>query len=173
MAYEAPTIERVRERFTALRNPLAFFDGPAGTQVPDSVIQAVSVYLQAANANLGGAFVTSRMSDGVVDAARVAASEFLGAYADEVIFGANSTSLNFALSRTVAREWGPGDEVVATKLDHDANISPWLELAHDRGISVQLCDFDGDGRLDLDHLRSLVSERTRVVAFPWASNAIG
>ena len=137
------------------------------------MIQAITVYLQAANANLGGAFVTSRMSDGVVDAARVAASEFLGAYADEVIFGANSTSLNFALSRTVAREWGPGDEVVATKLDHDANISPWLELAHDKGITVQLCDFDDEGRLDLDHLRSLVSERTRVLAFPWASNAIG
>jgi len=90
-----------------------------------------------------------------------------------VIFGANSTSLNFALSRTVAREWRAGDEVVATKLDHDANISPWLELAHDKGIVVHLCEFDGDGRLDLDHLRSLVGERTRVVAFPWASNALG
>ena len=103
----------------------------------------------------------------------MAASELLGVYADEVIFGANTTSLNFTLSRTVAREWGPGDEVVATKLDHDANISPWLELAHDKGITVHLCDFDGEGRLDLDHLRSLVSERTRVVAFPWASNALG
>jgi len=173
MAYQAPTIESVREQFTALRNPLVFFDGPAGTQVPDSVIQAVMVYMQAANANLGGAFVTSKMSDGVVDAARVAASELLGAYADEIIFGANTTSLNFALSRTVSREWGAGDEVVVTKLDHDANVSPWLELAHDKGITVHLCDFDGDGRLDLDHLRSLVNERTRVVAFPWASNALG
>ena len=108
MAYQAPTIESVRERFTALRNPLAFFDGPAGTQVPDSVIQAISVYLQAANANLGGAFMTSKMSDGVVDAARVAASELLGAYADEVIFGANTTSLNFALSRTVGARVGRG-----------------------------------------------------------------
>src|SRR5262245_17245371 len=174
MAYQAaPTIESVRERFTALRNPLVFFDGPAGTQVPDSVIEAITVYLQAANANVGGAFVTSRMTDGVVDAARVAASELLGAYADEVIFGANSTTLNFALSRTVARDWGAGDEVVVTKLDHDANISPWLELAHDRGIAVHLCDFDDEGRLDLDHLRSLVGGRTRVVAFPWASNALG
>jgi cysteine desulfurase family protein (TIGR01976 family) len=173
MAHRPPTIENVRERFTALRSPLAFFDGPAGTQVPDSVIDAISAYLQAANANLGGAFVTSKMSDGVVDAARVAASELLGVYADEVIFGANSTSLNFALTRTVAREWAAGDEVVVTKLDHDANISPWLELAHDQGIVVHLCDFDGEGRLDLDHLHSLVSERTRVVAFPWASNAIG
>ena len=145
----------MRERFTALRNPLAFFDGPAGTQVPDSVIEAIAAYLQAANANLGGAFATSKMSDGVVDAARVAASELLGAYADEVIFGANMTTLNFALTRTAAREWSAGDEVVATKLDHDANISPWLELAHDKGITVHLCDFDGEGRLDLDHLRSL------------------
>src|SRR3954469_5508480 len=173
MAARPTTIESVREQFTALRNPLAFFDGPGGTQVPDAVIQAVAVYLQAANANLGGAFVTSKMSDAVVDAARVAASELLGAYADQVIFGANTTTLNFALTRTVAREWGSGDEVVATKLDHDANISPWLELAHDKGITVQLCDFDGEGRLDLDHLRSLVGERTRVVAFPWASNALG
>ena len=173
MAYQAPTIESVREQFTALRNPLAFFDGPAGTQVPDSVIQAISVYLQAANANLGGTFATSKMSDAVVDAARVAASELLGAYADEVIFGANTTTLNFALTRTVAREWSAGDEVVVTKLDHDANISPWLELAHDKGIVVHLCEFDGEGRLDLDHLRSLVGERTRVVAFPWASNALG
>jgi cysteine desulfurase family protein (TIGR01976 family) len=173
MAYQAPTIDSVREKFTALRNPLVFFDGPAGTQVPDSVIQAIAVYLQAANANLGGTFVTSKMSDGVVDAARVAASEFLGAYADEVIFGANATSLNFALTRTVAREWRAGDEVVVTKLDHDANIAPWLELAHDKGIVVHFCEFDGEGRLDLDHLRSLVGERTRVVAFPWASNALG
>jgi cysteine desulfurase family protein (TIGR01976 family) len=90
-----------------------------------------------------------------------------------VIFGTNTTSLEFALSRTVARGWGPGDEVVATKLDHDANISPWLELAHDKGIAVHLCDFDGEGRLDLDELGSLVNERTRVVAFPWASNALG
>src|SRR4051794_8313252 len=126
MVYRPPTIESVRERFTALRNPQVFFDGPAGTQVPDSVIDAITAYLQAANANLGGAFLTSKMSDGLVDAARVAASELLGAYADEVIFGANATTLNFALSRTVAREWGPGDEVIATKLDHDANIAPWL-----------------------------------------------
>src|SRR3954452_11776763 len=144
MAAQPTTIESVREQFTALRNPLVFFDGPAGTQVPDSVIQAISVYLQAANANQGGTFVTSQMTDAVVDAARVAASEFLGAYADEVIFGANATTLNFALTRTVAREWGSSDEVVVTKLDHDANISPWLELAHDRGITVRVCEFDGE-----------------------------
>ncbi len=90
-----------------------------------------------------------------------------------MIFGANMTSLNFALSRTVARDWQPGDEVVVTKLDHDANISPWLELAEDRGIVVHLCELDAECRLDLDHLRSLLTDRTRVVAFPWASNAVG
>jgi cysteine desulfurase family protein (TIGR01976 family) len=173
MAYGASTVDEVRERFTALNSPITFFDGPAGTQVPDSVIEAVSTYLQAANANLGGAFVTSKMSDGVVNSARVAASELLGVYADEVIFGPNSTTLNFALSRTAARAWSPGDEVIATRLDHDANISPWLELAHDKGLTVHLCEFDEECRLDLDHLRSLLSERTRVVAFPWASNAVG
>jgi cysteine desulfurase family protein (TIGR01976 family) len=173
MAHRPPTIENVRERFTALRSPLAFFDGPGGTQVPDSVIQAIGAYLQAANANLGGAFVTSKVSGDLVDSARAAASELLGAATDEVIFGPNMTTLNFALSRTVARDWQAGDEVVVTKLDHDANIAPWLELAHDRGIVVRFCDLDGECRLDLDHLHSLLSERTRVVAFPWASNAVG
>jgi cysteine desulfurase family protein (TIGR01976 family) len=173
MAHRPPTIELVRERFTALRAPIAFFDGPGGTQVPDSVIQAISAYLQAANANLGGAFVTSKVSDDLVDSARQAASEFLGAATDEVIFGANMTTLNFALSRTAAREWEAGDEVVVTKLDHDANISPWLELAHDIGLVVRFCDLDAECRLDLDHLRSLLSDRTRVVAFPWAANSVG
>jgi cysteine desulfurase family protein (TIGR01976 family) len=173
VAQRPPTIENVRERFTALRAPVAFFDGPGGTQVPDSVIQAISAYLQAANANLGGAFVTSKVSGDLVASARQAASEFLGVATDEVIFGQNMTTLNFALSRTVARQWRAGDEVVVTKLDHDANISPWLELADDKGLVVRFCDLDAECRLDLDHLRSLLSERTRVVAYPWASNAVG
>jgi cysteine desulfurase family protein (TIGR01976 family) len=173
VAHRPPTIENVRERFTALRSPLVFFDGPGGTQVPDSVIQAISAYLQAANANLGGAFVTSKVSDELVDSARAAASELLGAATDEVIFGANMTTLNFALTRTAGREWQAGDEVVVTKLDHDGNISPWLELAHDKGLKIQFCELDAGCRLDLDHLRSLLSGRTRVVAFPWASNAVG
>jgi cysteine desulfurase family protein (TIGR01976 family) len=153
--------------------PLAFFDGPGGTQVPDSVIEAISDYLRSANANLGGAFETSRASDEVVASARSAAADFLGGTADEVIFGANMTTLNFALSRTAARDWQAGDEVIVTRLDHDANIAPWLELARDRDLVVRSCELDGGCRLDLDHLRSLLSERTRVVAFPWASNAVG
>jgi cysteine desulfurase family protein (TIGR01976 family) len=168
-----PTIEAVRRRFRALAVPLAFFDGPGGTQCPDSVIEAVSGYLLTSNANLGGAFITSQVSAEVVAAARAAASDLLGAAPDEVVFGANMTSLNFALTRTAGRDWDAGDEVIVTRLDHDANIAPWLELAADRRLEVRFCEIDDDCRLDLDHLRSLLSPRTRVVAFPWASNAVG
>ncbi len=167
------TIEAVRERFHALNVPLAFFDGPAGTQCPDSVIEAVSGYLLTANANAGGRFLTSMVTDDVIASARSAASDLLGVHTDEVIFGPNMTTLNFALSRTAARDWRAGDEVVVTGLDHDANVSPWLELAADKGLEVHVAALDEGCRLDLDHLRSLVGERTRVVAFPWASNAVG
>jgi cysteine desulfurase family protein (TIGR01976 family) len=167
------TIEAVRDRFHTLNVPLAFFDGPAGTQCPDSVIEAVSGYLLTANANSGGRFLTSMVTDDVIAAARAAASDLLGVMSDEVVFGPNMTTLNFALSRTAARDWRPGDEVVVTKLDHDANIAPWLELAEDKGLDVKFAELDGECRVDLDHLRSLLSERTRVVAFPWASNAVG
>ncbi len=167
------TIEAVRDRFHALNVPMAFFDGPAGTQVPDSVLEAVSGYLLTANANAGGKFLTSMVTDDVIGSARAAASDLLGVATDEVTFGANMTSLNFALSRTAAREWKEGDEVVVTRLDHDANISPWLELAYDKQLTVHFCELDNECRIDLDHLRSLVNERTKVVAFPMASNAVG
>ena len=173
MARVLTSIEGVRARFTALQRPFAFFDGPGGTQVPDSVIDAIAGYLRAANANLGGPFETSRLSDEVVTNAHVAAAEFLNATVDEVAFGANMTTLNFALSRAAGRSWRAGDEIVCTKLDHDGNISPWLELAHDKELVVNLCEVDDECRLDVDHLRSLLTERTRVVAFPWASNAVG
>ncbi len=167
------TIEAVLDRFHSLNVPIAYFDGPAGTQVPDSVLEAVSGYLLAANANAGGKFLTSMVTDDVIAAARGAASDLLGVFSDEVIFGANMTSLNFALSRAASRDWQAGDEVVATKLDHDANIAPWLEIAHDKGVVVKLANLDAECRIDLGHLRSLVTEKTKVVAFPWASNAIG
>jgi cysteine desulfurase family protein (TIGR01976 family) len=167
------TIEAVRDRFHALNVPMAYFDGPAGTQVPDSVLEAVSGYLLAANANAGGKFLTSMVTDDVIASARAAASDLLGVMTEEVTFGANMTSLNFALSRTASRDWGAGDEVVVTKLDHDANVAPWLEIAHDRGVVVKVAEIDSECRIDLDHLRSLVGERTRVVAFPMASNAVG
>ncbi|HZO96277.1 MAG TPA: cysteine desulfurase-like protein [Gaiellaceae bacterium] len=167
------TIEAVRDRFHTLDVPMAFFDGPGGTQCPDSVIEAVSGYLLTANANAGGKFLTSMVTDEVIASARAAASDLLGVLTDEVVFGANMTTLNFALSRTAARGFERGDEVVVTRLDHDANVAPWLQLAADIGLEVKLAGLDGECRLDLDHLRSLLSERTRVVAFPWASNAVG
>jgi cysteine desulfurase family protein (TIGR01976 family) len=137
------------------------------------VIEAIAGYLRGSNANLGGDFPTSRDSDALLARARDTAAAFLNATADEVAFGQNMTTLNFALSRAAARDWEAGDEVVCTRLDHDGNVSPWLELAADRGLVVRFAEVDDECRLDLGHLRSLLSERTRVVAFPWASNAVG
>jgi cysteine desulfurase family protein (TIGR01976 family) len=167
------TVEAARARFTALQQPIAFFDGPGGTQVPDSVIDAIANYLRTANANTGGPFATSQRTDEVLLGAHERAAAFLNATVDEVAFGANMTTLNFALSRTAARDWQPGDEIICTRLDHDGNVAPWLEVAHDKDLTVQFAEVDDECRLDLDHLRSLLSDRTRVVAFPWASNAVG
>jgi cysteine desulfurase family protein (TIGR01976 family) len=166
-------MRNVRKRYSALDRGVAFFDGPGGTQVPDEVIEAIAGYLRESNANLGGAFETSLRSDEVVAEARRAAGRFLGCDSGEVVFGANMTTLNFALSRTLGRELSAGDEIVVTKLDHDGNVSPWLELERDLGVRVSFAEIQDDTTLDLDHLASLLSERTRVVAFPWASNAVG
>jgi cysteine desulfurase family protein (TIGR01976 family) len=173
MARVVTTVEAVRARFTALQQPLAFFDGPGGTQVPDSVIDAIADYLRHSNANTDGPFDTSRRTDALLTKARATAADFLNATVDEVAFGANMTTLNFALTRAASRDWREGDEIVCTKLDHDGNVSPWLELAHDRGFVVKFADVDDECRLDLDHLRSLLSDRTRVVAYPWAANSVG
>jgi len=163
----------VRRRFSALAQGTVFFDGSGGTQVPDEVIDAIAAYLRDSNANLGGAFERSRNSDLLVGEARRAGAGFLGCDAEEVLFGANMTTLNFALSRSVGRELEAGDEIVVTMLDHDGNVAPWLELAHDLGVVVRFAEIRDDTTLDLEHLSSLLSERTRVVAFPWASNAVG
>jgi cysteine desulfurase family protein (TIGR01976 family) len=167
------TVEAVRARYTALQRPLAFFDGPGGTQVPDSVIDAIADYLRFSNANTDGPFETSRRTDALLTKARATAADFLNATVDEIAFGANMTTLNFALTRAASRDWREGDEIVCTKLDHDGNISPWLELAHDRGFVVKFAEVDEECRLDLEHLRSLLSDRTRVVACPWAANSVG
>jgi cysteine desulfurase family protein (TIGR01976 family) len=166
-------VETVRARFSALRQPLAFFDGPGGTQVPDEVIDAVSRYYRESNANVSGPYATSRRTEALVTQARLTAAEFLGCSPDETIFGANMTTLAFALTRTAGRAWEEGDEIIVTKLDHDANVSPWLELAHDQGLQVRFADINDDTTIDLDDLRRLLNERTRVVAFPIASNAVG
>ena len=166
-------ISAVRAHFSALNRELVFFDGPGGTQVPDEVIDAIATYLRESNANVSGPYETSRRTERLVADARLAAASFLGCSPDEVIFGANMTTLNFALSRTAAREWQEGDEVVVTRLDHDGNVSPWLELAHDLGLVVRFADIRDDTTLDLEDLAAQLTERTRVVAFPWASNAVG
>ena len=173
MSAVAFDVESVRRRFSSLRSGLAFFDGPGGTQVPDEVIDAIDRYLRESNANSGGPFETSRRTDALIADARLAAGEWLGCSPDEAIFGANMTTLNFALSRAAARELAAGDEIVVTRLDHDANISPWLELAQDKGLVVRFADIRDDCTLDLEDLERQLSGRTRVVAYPWASNAVG
>ena len=173
MSTVAFDVAAVRARFSALENELAFFDGPGGTQVPDEVIDAIATYLRESNANVSGPYETSRRTERLVTDSRLAAASFLGSAPDEVIFGANMTTLNFALSRTAAREWSEGDEVVVTRLDHDGNVSPWLELAHDLGFVVRFADIRDDTTLDLEDLAAQLTDRTRVVAFPWASNAVG
>jgi cysteine desulfurase family protein (TIGR01976 family) len=160
-------VEAVRARFSALQRSQAFFDGPAGTQVPDAVIDAIAGYLRESNANVGGAFETSRRTDELIDEARRAAARLLSCAPEATIFGPSMTNLNFALTRTLARELQEGDEVVVTRLDHDANISPWLELQRDIGIVVRFTD------LELSDLEAQLSDRTKVVAFPFASNALG
>lgn len=166
-------VEAVRRRFTALQTGLAFFDGPGGTQVPDEVIEAVAGYYRTSNANVSGPYETSRRTEALVERSRDAAGRFLGCSPDEVAFGPNMTTLNFALSRTVGRELHAGDEIVVTRLDHDANVSPWLELARDLDLTVRFADIREDCSLDLEDLGRQLGDRTRVVAFPVASNAVG
>ena len=126
MSAVALDVDAVRSRFTSLRTPVAFFDGPGGTQCPDSVIEAIATYLRDSNANLGGAFAASRGSDELVARAHETAAAFLGCRPEETAFGQNMTTLNFTLSRTLARTLRPGDEILVTRLDHDGNVSPWL-----------------------------------------------
>jgi cysteine desulfurase family protein (TIGR01976 family) len=166
-------VETVRGRFSALQGPTAFFDGPGGTQCPDSVIDAISAYLRESNANLGGAFGTSERSEALVELAHATAGTFLGCTADETFFGQNMTTLNFMLTRTLGRTLRAGDEILVTRLDHDANVSPWLELAHDLDLKVGFVDIHDDTTLDLQDLEWQLTDRTRVVAFPLASNAVG
>ncbi|MFY9577972.1 MAG: cysteine desulfurase-like protein [Gaiellaceae bacterium] len=173
MSIVAFDVQAIRARFSALNRPLAFFDGPGGTQVPDSVIDAVAAYYRDSNANVSGPYETSRRTEALVSESRLTAADFLRCAPEETIFGANMTTLNFALSRTAARDWKAGDEIVVTKLDHDGNVSPWLELAHDKDLRVVLTDINDDTTLDLDDLERKLSDRTRVVAFPVASNAVG
>src|SRR5215203_2602217 len=173
MSTVAFDVDAVRKRTSALDRPLAFFDGPGGTQCPDEVIDAIARYLREDNANIGAPYETSVRTVELVERSRVAAGRFLNCHPDEVAFGPTMTSLNFLFTRCLGRTLSRGDEVLVTKLDHDANVSPWLELAHDLGIVVRFVGVREDLTLDLDDLERQLSERTRVVAFPIASNAVG
>jgi len=166
-------VTAVRSRFSALQRPLAFFDGPGGTQCPDEVIDAISAYLRESNANVGAPYETSRRTDELVAHARRRGADFLGCSDQEVAFGPSMTSLNFLLTRALGRALRQGEEVLVTRLDHDANVAPWLELQHDLGIVVRFVDVHDDLSLDYDDLERQLSERTRVVAFPIAANSVG
>ena len=172
-------IDEVRAFFPALSvssggRPRAYFDAPGGTQVCAPAIAAMVAHLERGTANAGGAFATSVETDALSDAAHAAVADLLGGSADEIAFGANMTSLTFAVSRALAQHWSSDDELVVTRLDHDANISPWLRVAEDRGMTVRWLDFDpATGVLDVGTLPSLLGPRTRLVAVGAASNAIG
>jgi cysteine desulfurase family protein (TIGR01976 family) len=175
-----PFAARVRESFPVFERRVdgrafAFFDGPGGTQVPRDVADAVAEYLTLHNANAHGAFATSRETDEAVTLARVRMAEFLNAPSPrEVVFGANMTTLTYHLSRSLAREWAEGDEVVVTELDHQANVAPWRQAAEDRGATVRTVPFDPETcTLDLDALERTLGPRTRLVAVGAASNAVG
>ncbi len=178
MTFTAAECAKCRLDFPALSrtvdgHPLAFLDGPAGTQVPEAVIAAIAGYYRTSNANTHGEFATSRESDRLMDATRETVAAFLGApSAREVSFGQNMTTLNFSLSRALAREMKPGDEIVITQLDHEANRGPWLAL-REQGIVVREVALRPDGRLDAEDFARQVTPRTRLVAMGLASNALG
>ena len=172
-------IADIRAQFPALSTkdrdrPRIYFDAPGGTQVCSAAIDRMCGHLRRGTANDGGAFQSSKDTQELIDAAHAAMADFLGGHPDEIAFGANMTSLTLSVSRALAQEWDAGDELVVTRLDHDANIAPWLLVARDRGMTVRWLDFDpGTGRLELGALPHLLGPRTRLVAVGGASNALG
>jgi cysteine desulfurase family protein (TIGR01976 family) len=173
-------IAAIRKQFPSLSQiqdgkPVVYFDNPGGTQVPQSVIDAMVQYLVRDNANHGGAFCTSRRSDAMLEEAHQAMADMLGAASsNEIVFGANMTTLTMALSRSLAHSVKPGDEVIVTRLDHDANISPWMLLARDTGATLRWVDFrPEDCTLDMNDLERQLSKKTKIVACGLASNAVG
>src|SRR5206468_2513971 len=164
-----PALERIHNG-----HPVAYFDAPGGTQVPRAVAEAMSDYLFHHNANTHWAYPTSIESDAIIAAARDAVGDFLNCSADEVIFGANMTTLTFHLARTLGRTWAEGDEVIVTDLDHHANVAPWRALELDRGVVVHSARLIREtAQIDWEHLRELVSPRTKLTAVGGASNATG
>ena len=178
----APTtldLAYVRAQFPSFAQTLnghspVFFDGPGGTQVPQRVIDAISDYLRRDNSNSGGNYPTARRTDAMIAAARSAMADFFHCAGEEVVFGQNMTSLTFTISRAIARDLKPGDEILVTRLDHDANVSPWLTVAEDRGVTVRWAEIhDEDCTLDMADLASKLNSKTKLVAVGYASNAVG
>ena len=177
-ASAALDIAWVRSQFPALAqtvngHPAVFLDGPGGTQVPQRVIDAISDYLRRDNANTDGAYATSRRTNAMLASARAAMADFLNCGADEIVFGPNMTTLTYAMSPAIGRDLGPGDEILVTRLDHDANVSPWLAL-EEKGVTVRWAEIhEEDCTLDMADLASKIDEKTKLVAVGYASNAVG
>jgi cysteine desulfurase family protein (TIGR01976 family) len=178
-AVPAYDVTAVRGAFPALArrhegHPVAYFDGPGGTQVPRRVVEAMSDYLYHHNANTHWAYPSSAETDAAIARARAALADFLGARPEEIAFGANMTTLTFHLARALGRGWGPGDEVLVTELDHHANVAPWQALARERGVTVRVVPFDpATGQLDWSRLEAAITPRLKLVAIGAASNALG
>src|SRR5213082_443383 len=174
MAATLLDVEAVRARFSSLRDGgFVFLDAPGGSQVPDEVGDAIARTLREASANIGANYETSKRVERILATARDDGARFLGCSSDDVVFGTNMTWLDFALSRTAARDWRQGDRILVTRLDHDGGVAPWVELAADRGFEVDWVEVTEDLRLDLDDLERKLDGRVRVVAFVLASNAVG
>src|SRR6266571_2041529 len=175
---KALDIAWVREQFPSLKlqvngRAAAFLDAPAGTQVPKQVMDAIDNYLLTANANTCGAFETSRRNDVMIASTRTVMADFLNCNPDEVVFGQNMTTITFALARAIGRELKPGDEIVVTTLDHDANVAPWRAL-EEKGVVVRQVDIrEKDCTLDLEDLKRKITTKTKVVAVGYASNMVG
>ncbi|MEW5938296.1 MAG: cysteine desulfurase-like protein [Chloroflexota bacterium] len=168
-------LSAIRNQFPSLAQPTIFFDNPGGTQIAKKSLDRVNQYLLECNANHEGAFATSVASDAILDEAHRAMADFYNAASpEEIVFGANMTTLTLHISRSISREWKEGDEIVVTRLDHDANVTPWVLAAQDRGVKVHWVDFDvEDGALKLDDLQKALERKPRLLAVGYASNSLG
>jgi cysteine desulfurase family protein (TIGR01976 family) len=166
-------IASIRQGFTSLQDGFAFFDAPGGTQVPDQVGEAVARAMREASGNLGAPYATGDRVAAILSEAERRSAAFLGCEPGEISFGSNMTSLNFVLSRAAARDFQPGDKILVSRLDHDGNVAPWRELAADKDLELELIGVNSDTTLDLDDLARRLTPNTKVVAFSWASNAVG